>query len=222
MGLGYNSQMQGGRGMGSRGRGRGSFNNQSGGSDYFQQNQSQSQNDNATVQPAQSDNAVTEKSSVSANSAPAVTQSGNNVQVVTTGQTPQQSQPVQSQQQQQSSAPIQSSGPRGGSGMRGRGFSRGFSSRGRGSFNNGPPRQQFDTRQPSNLTPALPPPSGMKMGRYDQGMQPGPKRGRYENGPYMGNRSSNIPPNPATSMPPSHHQSSYNMPQWVSFSLQCL
>lgn len=125
--------------------------------------------------------------------------------------------PAQIQQASQGppsqSAPIQSNSSMGnslssrGSGFRGRGFGSrgGFNSRGRGGgFNQSmPPRQQFDTRQPSNLTQTMPPK------RYDQQGSMPPKRGRYDSGPYMGTR--NMPPNqPPPPMTPQHHQSSYN------------
>jgi len=221
----FGGQMQGNRGA-PRGR-RGGFMNQgSGNSDYFQNQQSQ-QNDNVvTAQP--------EPEKPTTPVAPVSTQSGNNVQVVTTGSLPQSqqqstpqssvpsSQPQQ-QQQQSGPSPAQQSMNNNNSSMPpssrgsfrgGRGFSRGSFSRGRGSSfgqSGMMPRQQFDTRQPSNLTPALPPNSGPpKMSRYDQPMQP-PKRGRYDSGPYMGSR--NVQQNQApSSMPPQHHQSSYNMP----------
>jgi hypothetical protein len=199
MGLGYNNGQ--GRGMNPRGRGRGGFQgNQSG--DYFPNQQT---NENVTV--AATENIPAEKPAATAS--PAQQNSGNNVQVVTSPQPintqPPQSAPPQTPSIQSSSIPPSRGAPRG------RGFSRGsFSGRGRGNFNQGmPPRQQFDTRQPSNLTPALPP----KMSRYDQGSMP-PKRGRYDNGPYMGNRgmSQNQPPPPMQSS--QHHQGSYNnMPQ---------
>jgi hypothetical protein len=81
----------------------------------------------------------------------------------------------------------------------------GFGGRGRGGgFNqNMPPRQQFDTRQPSNLAQTMPP----KMNRYDQQGSMPPKRGRYDSGPYMGNRNMTNQPPPMASQ---HHQSSYN------------
>lgn len=222
----FGGQMQGNRGA-PRGR-RGGFMNQgSGNSDYFQNQQSQ-QNDNVvTAQP--------EPEKPTTPVAPVSTQSGNNVQVVTTGSLPQSqqqstpqssvpsSQQPQQQQQQSGPSPAQQSMNNNNSSMPpssrgsfrgGRGFSRGSFSRGRGSSfgqSGMMPRQQFDTRQPSNLTPALPPNSGPpKMSRYDQPMQP-PKRGRYDSGPYMGSR--NVQQNQApSSMPPQHHQSSYNMP----------
>lgn len=98
-----------------------------------------------------------------------------------------------------------------------RGFGGRGSFRGRGSFNQGsmPPRQQFDTRQPSNLTPTMPP----KMNRYDQqqGSMP-PKRGRYDS-PYMGNRSmtqSQAPPPMANT----HHQGYNSVPSHGSTGYQ--
>jgi hypothetical protein len=203
MGLGYP------RGGPRGGRGRGGFQN----SNDFNQ---APQNENLVAPPSEGSEKVQ-------STAPITTQSGNNVQVVTTGGPPAAAQPSSQQQgqlQQQSTAPIQSNvsmnnpPPSRGHRMdRGRGFgSRGsFGGRGgRGSFGQSmpPPRQQYDTRQPSNLTQTLPP----KMSRYDQqgSMQP-PKRGRYDSGPYMGNR--NITPNqppPMTSQHHHHQQGSYN------------
>lgn len=196
MGLGYP------RGGPRGGRGRGGFQN----SNDF--NQAPPQNENLVAPPS-------EGSEKPQSTAPISTQSGNNVQVVTTGGPPAASQAPPQQQgggqlQQQSPAPIQSNvsmnnppPSRGGHRMGGRGFgSRGsFGGRGgRGSFGQSmpPPRQQFDTRQPSNLTQTLPPK------RYDQqgSMQP-PKRGRYDSGPYMGNR--NITPNQPPPMASQHH-----------------
>lgn len=199
MGLGYINR------GGPRGRGRGGYGNNS---DY---NQAPPNENNIVATSASSEG--TEKP-VSA-AVPVTTQSGNNVQVVTTGP------PAQIQQTSQGppsqSAPIQSNSSMGnslssrGSGFRGRGFGSrgGFNSRGRGGgFNQSmPPRQQFDTRQPSNLTQTMPP----KMNRYDQQGSMPPKRGRYDSGPYMGSR--NMPPNQPPPMTPQHHQSSYsNMP----------
>ncbi|KAG5681539.1 hypothetical protein PVAND_010961 [Polypedilum vanderplanki] len=217
MGLGFQSR------GGSRG-GRGRFPSQSG--EFFQSQQQPNENvapvqqepekpvvqSNSSAPPANSNT-----SSGGSNATNAVV--GNNVPVVTTGpsQTQQTSAPPPSQAAPVSSAPsgnFSSMQPREmrGDMPRGRGFSRGFSrgsfSRGRGNFNQGsmPPRQ-FDTRQPSNLTPALPsgPP---KMSRYDNSIPP--KRGRFESNPYNSrNMSQNQPP----PMAPQHHQSSYNMPQ---------
>lgn len=194
---------------GSRGRfpsGPGRFPSDSNG--YFQ---NQSEN-NSTPAPVQQTEAVTAEKPISA-----VAPSSNNVQVVTSGQTQPASAPQPSQTAPpQSNPPMNSS--RGSFTPRGRGGSfntRGsFISRGRGGYQgqNGPPRQQFDTRQPSNLTPASTN-SGfnpIKRGGF-QG-PPGAKRGRYDQGPsgYTGNRS--MPhQNQISSMPPQqHHQSSYN------------
>lgn len=206
MGLGYGNSM--GRGMGApRGRGRGGY---QGNNDYTPQN------DNIVATTTQPDSP---EKTAPAPVAP-VSQSGNNVQVVTTQSVP--SQPPQQQAPPSQAAPIQSNqsmgrdGPRTfrgrGSGFRGSGF------RGRGSFNQGsmPPRQQFDTRQPSNLTPALPP----KMNRYDQqqGSMP-PKRGRYESSPYMGSRSmtqNQAPP----AMANQHHQGYNSVPPHGSTGYQ--
>lgn len=202
MGLGYmNRGLRGGRG------GRGGFQNSN--NDFNQP----PQNDNIVAASTPAIEGSGSEKPVTA-TPPVTTQSGNNVQVVTTGPTPVQQQPPQQPPQgppQSSSAPIQSnpSMHRGGGGHRmGRGFTqRGFGGRGRGFNHNMPPRQQFDTRQPSNLTQTMPP----KM-RYDQqsGSMP-PKRGRYDNGHgYMGNR--NVPPNQPPPMAPQHHGSYNNMP----------
>lgn len=182
-----------------------------GGNGYFQ---SQNQSENAAPAPIQqSETASTEKPITP------VAQS-NNVQVVTSGQT----QPVVAQQQPQTT-PTQTSNPplnnsRGGGSFtpRGRGSfgSRGFISRGRGGYQGqgGPPRQQFDTRQPSNLTPATTNAgyNPIKRGGF-QGPPGGPpKRGRYDQGPGgYGNRSL-APQGQLSSMPPQqhHHHNSYN------------
>lgn len=199
MGLGYSNNM---RGMGNGGprRGRGGY---QGNNDFAPQN------DNIVAATTQSESP--EKTAPTP--VTPVSQSGNNVQVVTTQPAPSQT-PQQASSQPQSSS-IQSNQSMGRDAPRGFGRGRGFSSRGssfrgRGGFNQDrmPPRQQFDTRQPSNLTPALPP----KMSRYDQqqGSLP-PKRGRYGDSPYMGNRSmtQNQAPPPMASQ---HHQSYNNVP----------
>lgn len=194
MGLGYMNR------GGPRGRGRGGYQNSN--NDFNQA----PPNENIVASSAPTNGEGSEKP-VSA--PPVTTQSGNNVQVVTTGP-PASSQGPPSQQ----SAPNQSNQSMGnslsrGSGHRGgpRGFSsqRGFS-RGRGFNSSMPPRQQFDTRQPSNLTQTMPP----KMSRYDQQGSMPPKRGRYDSGPYMGNR--NMPPNQPPPMAPQHHNSYNSMP----------
>lgn len=201
-----------GMGMGNpgmnRGTGRGRFPGRfpSDSNGYFQ-NQNQSENS----APAPAPEAVVAEKPITP-----VTQSSNNVQVVTSGPT----QPSQPQQQQPSqTTPTQSNPtlnnsrgsftPRGRSSFQSRG---GFVSRGRGGYQgqNGPPRQQFDTRQPSNLTPAST--TGfnpIKRGGYAGG--PPVKRGRYDQGP-GGYSSNRMPPqNQISSMPPQqHHQGSYN------------
>ena len=140
-----------------------------------------------------------------------------------TQQPQQQQQPPPAQQQQPAPvAPIQTSNPpmnssRGSYVPRGRGsfISRGgFGGRGRGGYQgqNGPPRQSFDTRQPSNLTPASTNTGYNPIKRGGFQGPPGAKRGRYDQGPggYGGNRS--MPPqNQISSIPPQqHHQNSYN------------
>lgn len=200
------------RGSGGRGRfpsGPGRFQSDSNG--YFQ-NQAPSEN-NSTPAPVQQPEAVTTEKPITA-----VTPSSNNVQVVTSGQTQPASAPPPSQAASSPSNPSMNNSrgsftPRGRGSFNSRG---GFMSRGRGGYQgqNGPPRQQFDTRQPSNLTPASTN-SGfnpIKRGGY-QGPPGGAKRGRYDQGPsggYAGNRS--MPhQNQISSMPPQqHHQSSYN------------
>lgn len=198
-----------------RGSGRGRFPSGPGrfpsenGNGYFN-NQNQSENNSAPA-PVSQPEPVTEKPITP------VTQSSNNVQVVTSGQT----QPPPAAQQPSSAPTTQSNPPmsssRGSFVPRGRGsFSSsrgGFVSRGRGyQGQSGPPRQQFDTRQPSNLTPASTNTfNPIKRGGPYNG-PPGAKRGRYDQGPggYAGNRS--MPPqNQISSMPPQqHHQNSYN------------
>lgn len=201
----------GGPGMGIRGSGRGRFPpgrfpSESNG--YFQaQNQSENTSAPIIVQP---ETVAAEKPIAAA------TPSNNVVQVVTSGQT----QPPSSVQPSQTSLP-QSNPPMNNSRVpftpRGRGSfnSRGsFINRGRGGYQgqNGPPRQQFDTRQPSNLTPASTN-SGfnpVKRGGFNQG-PPGAKRGRYDQGPsgYAGNR--NTPhQSQISSMPPQQHHQTYN------------
>jgi hypothetical protein len=182
------------------------------GNGYFN-NQNQNENNPAPAPVAQPE-PVAEKPI-----AP-VTQSSNNVQVVTSGPT----QPAPTSQPPSQAAPAQSNPPmnnssRGSYTPRGRGSfgsSRGgFVGRGRGYQGQGPPRQQFDTRQPSNLTPASTNTFNpiKRGGHYSSGPGgPGAKRGRYDQGPggYSGNRS--MPPqNQISSMPPQqHHQNSYN------------
>lgn len=195
------------RGRGDRGRfpsAPGRFPSDNG---YFQ---NQSQSENPAPASVQQPEAVVAEKPV----AP-VAQSGNNVQVVTSGTTqaapaqqPSQTTPPQSNPSMNSSRGTYTPRGRGTFGSRG-----GFISRGRGyQGQNGPPRQQFDTRQPSNLTPASTN-SGfnpIKRGGF-QGGPPGAKRGRYDQGPggYSSNRS--MPPqNQISSMPPQHHQNSYN------------
>lgn len=207
--MGMNPGMNRGSGRGRFPSGPGRFPSESNG--YFQ---NQNQNENTTPTPVQQPEAVTTEKPITP-----VTQSSNNVQVVTSGQT----QPAPAQQPSQT-APAQTNPPmvnsRGGGtfNSRGRGSfsSRGsFVSRGRGGYQgqSGPPRQQFDTRQPSNLTPASPNTgfNPIKRGGF-QGGPPGAKRGRYDQGPggYAGSR--NMPPqNQISSMPPQqHHQNSYN------------
>lgn len=206
--MGMNPGMNRGTGRGGRfPSGPGRFPSDNNG--YFQ---NQNQSENTAPAPVQQPEAVATEKPI----AP-VAQSGNNVQVVTSGTT----QPAPSQQPPQSTPPQSNpsmNSSRGTYTPRGRGSfgSRGgFVSRGRGGYQgqNGPPRQQFDTRQPSNLTPASTN-SGfnpIKRGGF-QGGPPGAKRGRYDQGPggYSGNRS--MPPqNQISSMPPQqHHQNSYN------------
>ncbi|CRK97838.1 CLUMA_CG011214, isoform A [Clunio marinus] len=195
-----------------RGSGRGRFPSgprySSEGNGYYQ---NQTQAENPPAAPVQQPEAVTTEKPITP-----VTQSTNNVQVVTTGQTPTTPAPQQPQ-----AAPVQTNptinSSRGTYTPRGRGSfgSRGgFMGRGRGGYQGqgGPPRQQFDTRQPSNLTPASTNTgyNPIKRGGY-QG-PPGAKRGRYDQGPggYAGSRSM-APQNQISSMPPQqHHQSSYN------------
>lgn len=205
-----------GPGMNRGGRGRfpsgpGRFPSENGNGYFNSQNQSES---NTTPAPVAQPEPVAEKPI-----AP-VTQSSNNVQVVTSGQT----QPAPAQQPTSQTAPPAQSNPpmnsssRGSYTPRGRGSfgsSRGgFVSRGRGyQGQGGPPRQQFDTRQPSNLTPASTNTfNPIKRGGPYGGGPPGAKRGRYDQGPggYSGSRS--MPPqNQISSMPPQqHHQNSYN------------
>jgi hypothetical protein len=90
--------------------------------------------------------------------------------------------------------------------MSGRGMGRG-----RGGFNSmqGPPRQQFDTRQPSNTTTVTP----VKRGGMQNG-PPGSKRGRYDQGPPS---RQGMPPkphymNPQAGQIPPHSNSYNNMP----------
>lgn len=204
----------------SRGRfpsGPGRFQSDSNGGGGYFQNQNQNENNSAPAPVQQSEPVAAEKPITP------ITPSSNNVQVVTSG-------PAQPSPAQQSSqpAPVQSNPPmnssRGSFTPRGRGSfgsSRGFVPRGRGSYQgqNGIPRQQFDTRQPSNLTPASTNTGGynpIKRGGFNG--PPGAKRGRYDQGPgsYAGNR--NMPPqNQISSMPPQQHHQNYNnnVPPWV-------
>lgn len=192
----------------SRGRfpsGPGRFPSDSNGG-YFQ---NQNQNENSAPAPVQQSEPVAAEKPITP-----ITSSSNNVQVVTSGP----AQPSPAQQQSAPPAPVQSNPPmnssRGSFTPRGRGSSRGFVPRGRGSYQgqNGIPRQQFDTRQPSNLTPASTNTGGynpIKRGGFSG--PPGAKRGRYDQGPgsYAGNR--NMPPqNQISSMPQQQHHQSYN------------
>lgn len=194
MGLGYMNR------GGPRGRGRGGYQNSN--SEFNQA----PQNDNVVAVPASNGTEGSEKPVSTA--PPVTTQSGNNVQVVTTGPAAPIQQAPQGPQSQPS-APIQTNQTisRGSGHRMGRGFSsqRGFGSRGRGFNQSMPPRQQFDTRQPSNLTQTMP-----KMSRYEQQGSMPPKRGRYDSGPYMGNR--NMPQNQPPPMAPQHHNSYSSMP----------
>lgn len=207
--MGMNPGMNRGSGRGRFPSGPGRFQSESNG--YFQ-NQNQSENSTPAPVQQQPEAVVTEKPITP------VTQSSNNVQVVTSGQT----QPTPAPQAAQvSPAPVNSSmnNSRGGGSYvpRGRGSFQsrgGFVPRGRGGYQGqgGPPRQQFDTRQPSNLTPASTNTGFNPIKRGGFSGPPGAKRGRYDQGPggYAGNRS--MPPqNQISSMPPQqHHQSSYN------------
>jgi hypothetical protein len=87
-------------------------------------------------------------------------------------------------------------GSRGGPRGRGMMAGRGGMGRGRGGYNSmqGPPRQQFDTRQPSNTTTVTP----IKRGGMYNG-PPGPKRGRFEQGPPS---RQGMPPKPHYMNPP--------------------
>lgn len=204
--MGMNPGMNRGSGRGRFPSGPGRFPSDNG---YFQ---NQNQNENTPPAPVQQPEAVVTEKPITP-----VTQSGNNVQVVTSGTT----QPAPTQQTTQATPPQSNpsmNSSRGSYTPRGRGSfgTRGsYVSRGRGyGGQNGPPRQQFDTRQPSNLTPATPN-SGfnpIKRGGFQGGPPQGAKRGRYDQGPggYSGNRS--MPPqNQISSMPPQqHHQNSYN------------
>lgn len=203
-----NPGMNRGSGRGRFPSGPGRFPSDSNG--YFQ---NQNQNENSTPAPAAQPEPVAAEKPITP-----VTQSSNNVQVVTSGQT----QPSPAQQPSQTTpTPTNNSSmnsSRGSFVPRGRGSfnSRGsFGSRGRGSYQGGqggPPRQQFDTRQPSNLTPASTNTGFNPIKRGGFQGPPGAKRGRYDQGPggYAGNRS--MPPqNQISSMPPQqHHQNSYN------------
>lgn len=108
----------------------------------------------------------------------------------------QQSPPIQTAPQQHQPHQMQSRGAPRGRGMMPRGMNRG-----RGGYNQGPPRQQFDTRQPSNTTTVTP------IKRGGMGGPPGPKRGRFEQGP-PSRHHMNPPP-----MAP--HPNSYNNMQPV-------
>lgn len=124
-------------------------------------------------------------------------------------------------QSQNSGHPMQQGG-RGGPRGRGMMSGRGGMGRGRGGYNSmqGPPRQQFDTRQPSNTTTVTP----IKRGGMHNG-PPGPKRGRFEQGPpsrqgmapkphYMNPPPSQIPPhaNSYNNVQPQMHGASYQDP----------
>ena len=202
--MGMNPGMNRGAGRGRFPSGPGRFPSESNG--YFQ---NQNQNENSAPAPVQQTENVPAEKPITP-----VTQSSNNVQVVTSGPT----QPAPTQQPPQttptSNPPMNNSRgsftPRGRSSFGSRG---GFVSRGRGGYQgqNGPPRQQFDTRQPSNLTPASTNAGYNPIKRGGFQGPPGAKRGRYDQGPggYTGNR---MPPqNQISSMPPQqHHQNSYN------------
>lgn len=209
--MGMNPGMNRGSGRGRFPSGPGRFSSE--GNGYFN---NQNQSENSTPAPVQQP----EQPVVAEKPITPVTQSSNNVQVVTSGQT----QPAPTQQPSQTT-PVQSNPPmnnsRGGGTFTPRGRSS-FSSRGsfisrgsRGGYQGqgGPPRQQFDTRQPSNLTPASTNTGFNPIKRGGFQGPPGAKRGRYDQGPggYAGNRS--MPPqNQISSMPPQqqHHQNSYN------------
>ncbi|CAO1402106.1 unnamed protein product [Diamesa hyperborea] len=209
MGMGSSRGMNGGSMNGGRGSGRGRYPSSGPSQDYFSApSQSSAPPNNNNQQPtplsSQPENVNPEKNITSPSPVPQT----NNVQVVSGNQ--------QQQQQQQPTSQSPSSNPSMSSSRgapRGRGnlsAPRGMG-RGRGSFSQGPPRQSFDTRQPSNLTPTTTV-APIKRGGYQGNMAGPPKRGRYDQGPMSGNGGGNGGRYMGGQQPQaSHHQqNSYN------------